>query len=131
MSYRKVLENPNLVEVEAVRLPVPKEGIPGRAQDLDLVQEVGVDRIGREVEVRVPAPLQLVVLRNISKLLFIFFVIFANIVRSYAKTESRIDESNKGHQMLKKMGWSGATGLGATGQGIQGLHQLSCGFPII
>ncbi|XP_054710989.1 calcium homeostasis endoplasmic reticulum protein-like [Uloborus diversus] len=32
--------------------------------------------------------------------------------------DRRLDESNKGHQLLKKMGWSGA-GLGATEQGIQ------------
>lgn len=29
----------------------------------------------------------------------------------------RLDESNKGHQLLKKMGWAGA-GLGASEQGI-------------
>lgn len=30
-----------------------------------------------------------------------------------------IDESNKGHQMLLKMGWAGTgTGLGVSGQGI-------------
>lgn len=30
-----------------------------------------------------------------------------------------LDESNKGHQMLLKMGWAGAgTGLGVAGQGI-------------
>lgn len=32
--------------------------------------------------------------------------------------ESRLDESNKGHQLLRKMGWGGA-GLGAAEQGIQ------------
>lgn len=30
----------------------------------------------------------------------------------------KLDESNKGHQMLKKMGWGGA-GLGAKEQGIE------------
>lgn len=34
-----------------------------------------------------------------------------------ATTPQRLDESNKGHQLLKKMGWSGA-GLGASEQGI-------------
>lgn len=38
---------------------------------------------------------------------------------TYAKTATeRLDESNKGHQMLKKMGWGGA-GLGAKEQGIE------------
>ncbi|KAL1443350.1 hypothetical protein MTO96_007439, partial [Rhipicephalus appendiculatus] len=32
--------------------------------------------------------------------------------------DSRLDESNKGHQLLRKMGWGGA-GLGAAEQGIQ------------
>ncbi|KAH0549307.1 calcium homeostasis endoplasmic reticulum protein [Cotesia glomerata] len=32
--------------------------------------------------------------------------------------ESSLDESNKGHQLMKKMGWSGA-GLGANEQGIE------------
>lgn len=37
---------------------------------------------------------------------------------AYGKTmEEKLDESNKGHQMLKKMGWSGA-GLGSKEQGI-------------
>jgi calcium homeostasis ER protein len=31
---------------------------------------------------------------------------------------TKLEESNKGHQLLKKMGWSGA-GLGSTEQGIQ------------
>ncbi|XP_026483006.1 calcium homeostasis endoplasmic reticulum protein-like [Ctenocephalides felis] len=33
-------------------------------------------------------------------------------------TTEQIDESNKGHQMLKRMGWGG-TGLGTSGQGIE------------
>lgn len=39
---------------------------------------------------------------------------------TYANTsyDRRLDESNKGHQLLKKMGWGGA-GLGAAEQGIQ------------
>lgn len=36
----------------------------------------------------------------------------------FGKTaQERLDESNKGHQLLKKMGWSGA-GLGSKEQGI-------------
>lgn len=38
---------------------------------------------------------------------------------NYGKTlEQQLDESNKGHQMLRKMGWSGA-GLGSKEQGIE------------
>ncbi|XP_021925651.1 calcium homeostasis endoplasmic reticulum protein isoform X2 [Zootermopsis nevadensis] len=39
---------------------------------------------------------------------------------TYSKTEAQrqLDESNKGHQMLRKMGWGGA-GLGAKEQGIE------------
>lgn len=39
---------------------------------------------------------------------------------AYSKTEAQrqLDESNKGHQMLRKMGWGGA-GLGAKEQGIE------------
>ncbi|CAG2059656.1 unnamed protein product [Timema podura] len=39
---------------------------------------------------------------------------------TYSKTEAQrqLDESNKGHQILCKMGWSGA-GLGAKEQGIE------------
>ncbi|XP_075160073.1 SR-related CTD associated factor 6 [Haematobia irritans] len=38
---------------------------------------------------------------------------------NFAKQNEFIDESNKGHQMLMKMGWSGAgTGLGTKNQGI-------------
>lgn len=39
---------------------------------------------------------------------------------NYAKTGNEcIEESNKGHQMLMKMGWAGSgTGLGSHGQGI-------------
>ncbi|XP_054161602.1 calcium homeostasis endoplasmic reticulum protein-like [Oppia nitens] len=38
---------------------------------------------------------------------------------SFTKVESRLDESNKGHQMLMKMGWSGNSGLGVSEQGIK------------
>lgn len=38
---------------------------------------------------------------------------------SFVKSSSdKLDETNKGHQMLKKMGWGGA-GLGAKEQGIE------------
>jgi calcium homeostasis ER protein len=39
---------------------------------------------------------------------------------AYNKTEAQrqLDESNKGHQTLRKMGWGGA-GLGAKEQGIE------------
>ncbi|KAK6635653.1 hypothetical protein RUM44_000907 [Polyplax serrata] len=37
---------------------------------------------------------------------------------NYGKLEQHLDESNKGHQMLRKMGWSGA-GLGSKEQGIE------------
>lgn len=36
---------------------------------------------------------------------------------AYPSTSSGLDSSNKGHQLLQKMGWS-AGGLGASGQGI-------------
>jgi hypothetical protein len=32
--------------------------------------------------------------------------------------EKKIDESNKGHQLLLRMGWSGSSGLGANEQGL-------------
>lgn len=35
-----------------------------------------------------------------------------------AKSDQILDENNKGHQLLKKMGWGGA-GLGAMEQGIE------------
>lgn len=37
---------------------------------------------------------------------------------SYGKVNEKLDESNKGHQLLRKMGWGGA-GLGAKEQGIE------------
>lgn len=35
-----------------------------------------------------------------------------------SKDQQRLDMSNKGHQLLQKMGWSGSTGLGRKEQGI-------------
>ena len=35
-----------------------------------------------------------------------------------AAAAARIDNSNKGHQLLSKMGWSGQAGLGRNEQGI-------------
>lgn len=38
---------------------------------------------------------------------------------NYPKPNEFIEETNKGHQMLMKMGWSGAgAGLGSNNQGI-------------
>lgn len=38
---------------------------------------------------------------------------------TFAKPADFIEESNKGHQMLMKMGWAGTgTGLGSKNQGI-------------
>lgn len=38
---------------------------------------------------------------------------------SFAKPQEFIEETNKGHQMLMKMGWAGTgTGLGSKNQGI-------------
>lgn len=46
---------------------------------------------------------------------FIFFI-FSNFSQ---KTQNDcIEETNKGHQLLMKMGWAGS-GLGAQGQGIE------------
>ena len=46
-----------------------------------------------------------------------FFVKFSGATYGKPSVE-RLDESNKGHQMLKKMGWGGA-GLGVKEQGIE------------
>lgn len=46
---------------------------------------------------------------------------FIYLRRNFAqKTQNDcIEESNKGHQLLKKLGWSLGSGLGAQGQGIE------------
>lgn len=47
--------------------------------------------------------------------------IFANVIfRNFSQKTQHdcIEESNKGHQLLMKMGWAGS-GLGAQGQGIE------------
>jgi calcium homeostasis endoplasmic reticulum protein len=38
---------------------------------------------------------------------------------NYAKPNEFIEQTNKGHQMLMKMGWASGTGLGTMGQGIE------------
>lgn len=39
---------------------------------------------------------------------------------NFPKPNEFIEETNKGHQMLKKMGWAGSgTGLGSKQQGIE------------
>jgi calcium homeostasis ER protein len=43
---------------------------------------------------------------------------FAPSVASNNKTVEFLDEGNKGHQMLKKLGWQSGGGLGAGNQGI-------------
>lgn len=56
----------------------------------------------------------------ISMILFFFyFDSFKQTTGSNNGSNNSIDQSNKGHQMLLKMGWAGAgTGLGVSGQGI-------------
>ena len=55
---------------------------------------------------------------NFKWLIFIFFE-FTNSGANYAKPTEFIEETNKGHQMLMKMGWAGSgTGLGSKSQGI-------------
>lgn len=54
---------------------------------------------------------------NKSPTFKIFFILFS--ANSFAKPNEFIEESNKGHQMLMKMGWAGTgTGLGTKNQGI-------------
>lgn len=56
------------------------------------------------------------ILKFLIKLDTIFFVLRSSFPKS---SNESIEESNKGHQMLMKMGWAGSgTGLGSQGQGI-------------
>jgi calcium homeostasis ER protein len=41
-----------------------------------------------------------------------------NSVTQAAAQQDKIDQSNRGHQLLQKMGWSGSAGLGRNEQGI-------------
>lgn len=38
--------------------------------------------------------------------------------QQHSTSNERIDQSNKGHKLLQKMGWSGSSGLGKREQGI-------------
>jgi hypothetical protein len=51
-------------------------------------------------------------------LLRIFISFYRGSTYNKTETQRQLDESNKGHQMLRKMGWGGA-GLGAKEQGIE------------
>lgn len=55
-------------------------------------------------------------LQNCYKFKYSLIFFFSNFAQ---KTQhDSIEETNKGHQLLMKMGWSGS-GLGAQGQGIE------------
>ncbi len=53
---------------------------------------------------------------EILKTRFIIFFSFVNL--QTVTPMEKIDNSNKGHQLLQKMGWSGTSGLGKREQGI-------------
>jgi hypothetical protein len=48
----------------------------------------------------------------------ILYFIYSGSTYNKSESQRHLDESNKGHQMLRKMGWGGA-GLGAKEQGIE------------
>ncbi|CAG2105987.1 unnamed protein product [Medioppia subpectinata] len=122
----KIRGNPGVDGVQSRRQVSDEDTldlIPGLGVEAEVTVGVEVeavvlfDRIGRGVEV---------ILR--SKVLRKFYIIEESVVvelngcllfSTYTKPDTRLDESNKGHQMLKKMGWSGTAGLGATEQGIK------------